>query len=130
MTQRKAQIYIITTVFLAAMIFSIHSLLLAYSNIDLAGSTQTSDAYIIENIEQVFQDSLDSSQDCLEAQDNVIELKETLKGIIRSGYELSLSGDLDCPGGDWPPSGPDLTLDVKVVRESGETLATLELDHN
>jgi hypothetical protein len=122
--------YIITTVFLAAMVFSIHSLLLAYSSVDLPGSSRASDSYTTESLEEAFQSALESSQDCGEARDNVMELKGVVTGTISGGQDIRILGDVNCtPGGDWPTSGPDLILDVTIIRENSETAANLELNH-
>jgi hypothetical protein len=129
-SQRRGQMYIVTMVFLAAMVFGIQGLLLAYSDIDLSRSYQSADPYIIDNIEDIFQSALESSSDCMEASDNIIELRSMMNSIIQGGYELRTSGDVNCTdGGDWPATGPDLALHVTVFSERGESSADFELYH-
>ena len=125
----KGQMYIIATVFLAAMVFSIQGLLLAYSEVDLSGFDQLSEAYIIDNIGHVFQSAVDSSDDCNEASRNVEDLKRIINTDVKGGYDVKVSGSVKCESsGSWPP-GPDLTLQVVVLRESGEAVATFKLSH-
>lgn len=123
----KGQMYIIATVFLAAMIFSIQGLLLAYSEVELSGFDQLSEAYIIENNIDIFQSAVDSSNDCNEAKRNVEDLKRIVNTDIKGAYDVKVSGSIDCePSGAWP-SGPDLTLKISVIRESGESNAVVDL---
>jgi hypothetical protein len=122
---RKAQMFIVTMVFMAAMVFSMQGLLLSYARTDLAALHRSSDSYLIENMEIIFQHALDSSDDCLEARSNVIELKGMIGSQIMGSYDLNITGDVSCP---WPASGPDLDLDITVTRENGETKSTLLLN--
>ena len=121
---RKAQMFIVTMVFMAAMVFSIQGLLLSYARTDLAVLHRSSDSYLIENLETIFQHALDSSDDCLEARTNVIELKGMIGSQIMSSYDLKITGDVSCP---WPATGPALTMDITVTRENGETKTSLIL---
>lgn len=129
-SQRRGQMYIVTMVFLAAMVFGIQGLLLAYSDTDLSKSYQSADPYVLDNIEDIFKSTLDSSGDCMEARDNIIELRSMMNSIIEGGYEIRTSGDVSCtPQGDWPAAGPDLVLHVSVFSERGESSADFELYH-
>jgi hypothetical protein len=64
---RKAQMFIVTMVFMAAMVFTIQGLLLSYSGEGLSAMPRTSDTYVIQNLETVFQRALDSSDSCLQS---------------------------------------------------------------
>jgi len=121
--------FIVTMVFMAAMVFTIQGLLFSYSRDDVSGIQGLSGSYIIENIETSFQRALDSSVSCPEARASVTELREMMGSRAISGHDLAIAGDVSCPGGSWLPSGPDLVLDVTVTRETGvsETRATLLL---
>ena len=124
---RKAQMFIVTMVFMAAMVFSIQGLLLSYARTDIAALHRSSDSYLIENLETIFQHALDSSDDCPEAKTNVIELKGMIGSQIMGGYDLNITGDVTCP---WPATGPDLTMYITVTRESGETKTSLILNRS
>jgi hypothetical protein len=123
MTPRKGQMFIVTMVFLIAMIFSVQQLLLRYTAIDLSTPPQTTDAYLIENMESAFQAALDSSDICEEARTNVKELREVIGRTIKGGLSVEILGDVVCP---WPASGPDLAIQVRVTGETYETSAEFE----
>jgi len=119
--------FVITMVFLVAMIFSVQSLLFGYSESDLTQPTQNTDSYAIENMDDAFQSTLESSNDCPTARSNVITLRSLLSSNIKSGRETRISGDIDCSStGDWP-APPELTLDIMISSERGETWTTLDL---
>ena len=120
--------YVITTLFLASMVFGIQALLLQYSNIDLSSYHKSSGAYCMDNIRDVFQKALKSSNNCTEARNNVIDLRNLLNTVIRGGYHVGVSGDVNCTdSGDWTGTGPDLELYVRLSNENGETIARYEL---
>ncbi len=119
--------FIVTMVFLIALIFSVQQLLLQYAAIDPSAPPQTTDAYLVENMEPIFQAALDSSDDCEEARANVRELKNLITRTIKGGYSVDISGDIACsPSGEWP-SAPELTILVIVTGETSETKAEFEL---
>jgi hypothetical protein len=125
---RKGQMFVITMIFLAAMIFTVQSLLFTYNEIDLSHPPQNLDAYVVENMETMFQKALDSSTDCLEVKDNILLLKNIISDKIGSGQEIKVTGNINCSsGGGWPSTGPDLGIQILITRESGETWSSLEL---
>lgn len=127
---RKGQMFVITMVFLVAMIFSVQSLLFGYSEADLTQPTQNTDPYSIVNIRDAFQSALGSSNDCPTARSNAITFRSLLTGSMKSGREITINGDIDCsPTGDWP-APPELTLDVMISSERGETWTNLEMSRS
>jgi len=127
MASIKGQMFIVTMVFFIALIFSVQQLLLQYAAIDLSTPPQATDAYLVENMEPIFQAALDSSDDCEEARANVRELKNLITRTIKGGYSVDISGDIACSP-DWP-SAPQLTILVTVTGETSETQSSLELYH-
>ena len=124
----KGQMFVITMIFLASMLFTVQSLLFTYNEIDLSHPPQNLDAYVVENMESLFQEALDSSTDCLEAKNNILLLKSIISEKISSGQEIRVTGNINCTtGGGWPSSGPDLFIQVLITRGSGETWSSLEL---
>jgi hypothetical protein len=124
---KTGQMFIVTMVFLIAMIFSVQQLLIRYTAIDLTTPPQTTDAYLVENIKIAFQSSMDSSNFCSDARKNVREMKNIITKNIKSGYSIDISGELNCTeSGDWP-GPPELTLYLTLIGPSSETKATFEL---
>ena len=127
MASSKGQMFIVTMVFLIALIFSVQQLLLQYTAIDLSTPPQTTDTYLVENMEPIFQAALDSSDDCEEARTNVRELENLITRTIKGGYSIDIYGDIACsPSGEWP-SAPELTILVTVTGETSETKAEFKL---
>jgi hypothetical protein len=127
MASKKGQMFIVTMVFLIALIFSVQQILLYYNVMDLSSPPQTTDAYMMENIGSIFQTALDSSNSCEEARMNVMELENLITKSIRGGYSIDILGDIECsPAGEWPPP-PELTILVTVTGETSETKAEFEL---
>ncbi len=131
MPAKKGQMFILTMTFLIAMFFTVQTLLFRYSEADFTSPIQNVDAYMIDNIEDAFQSALNSSQDCETARNNVITLRNTIGGGIRSGREISITGDINCTGGGgWSASPPELTIQVMIVSGGGETWATLDFNRS
>jgi hypothetical protein len=127
MPGRKGQMFVITMIFLVAMIFSVQGLLLNYLHVDLSLPSQSPDTYIMDNIESVFQSAVRSSDDCATARNNVIVLKEAIGRSMKEGREIVVKGDIGCTiDGEWPEP-PELTVHAVITREGSETLATFEL---
>lgn len=125
---RKGQVFIVTMVFLIALIFTVQQLLFQYSAVDLSAPPQSPDTYFMKNMESAFKGALDSSTECGEARKNIEELKETIIQDAREGYIISIDGGLDCPGGGWP-SPPELELTVTTRGETSETRSSMEFYH-
>lgn len=107
---KTGQMFIVTMVFLIAMIFSVQQLLFRYTAIDLTSPPQTTDAYLVDNIKSSFQAATDSSDICSDARKNVKEMKNVITKNIKSGYSIDISGELNCTeSGDWP-APPELTI--------------------
>jgi hypothetical protein len=130
MASSKGQMFIVTMVFLIALIFSVQQLLLKCSSLDLSAPSKAKDAYVVENMEPIFQAALDSSEDCEEARANVGELSDLITRTIKGGYSFDISEDIECtPSGGWPPP-PELTILVTVTGETSETKAGFELSRS
>lgn len=123
----KGQMFVITMIFLIAMVFSVQNLLFNYAEIDLSSPLQNRDSYLVDNIEHAFQQALDSSDDCEEASQNVIDLRNVITSSIKGGQEVRVTGNINCTSsGDWP-SSPELTIQVFINSEDGETWADFTL---
>ena len=130
MASSKGQMFIVTMVFLIALIFAVQQLLLKCSTLDLSAPSKANDAYLVENMEPIFQAALDSSDDCEEARANVRELIGLITRTIKGGYSSDISGDIECtPSGGWPPA-PELAVLVTVTGETSETRAEFKLSRS
>ena len=119
--------FVITMVFLVSMLFSVQSLLFRYAETSLTHPSQNTDAYIVDNLEDVFQSVLESSDDCFTVRENVIVLRNMLSSSIKSGREIRVTGDVSCNStGGWSPS-PELTIQILISSDGGETWTTMEL---
>jgi hypothetical protein len=107
--------FIVTMVFLIALIFSVQQLLFQYSAIDLSDSPKVRDSYMIQNIRDALQSGLDSSDDCFEARANIEELKDLTSQGLQSGYSIVMIGELDCSSSGAWPSPPELTLLITLT---------------
>ena len=118
MAMKKGQVFIITLVFLVALIFTMQTLFSTYGKIDLSPVPRRVDPYIINNMENAFQAALDSSNDCPEARDNVNHLKNIIEKPFIQGDTVTIMGSLVCPGGSFPAS-PEMLLNITVSSGDG-----------
>lgn len=127
MPRKKGQMFVITMIFLISMVFAVQSLLFNYAEIDLSSPLQNRDSYLVDNVESTFQAALRSSDDCEEARMNIIDLKNVITNSIKGGQEVRITGNINCTSdGDWP-SDPELTIQVFINSEGGETWADFAL---
>jgi hypothetical protein len=114
---KKAQMFIITMVFLIGLIFVIQQGFndwFEYS-IDFSASMQRNDYYIFDSVRAMSEQTLKGSQSCLDARDKLRELEGFLKNRILSGYYLDFSYKLTCANWDNAPPDPapmNLTLHI------------------
>jgi hypothetical protein len=128
--KRKGQMFVVTVVFLIAMVFAVQSLLFTYSEIDISQPPRARDAYVTQNIESIFRSALDSSDSCQEVRKHIIDLNNFVSSSVMGGQEVKVTGNVNCTSGDgWPPP-PELTISVFVKKEDGETWATFELSRS
>ncbi|MFH1364261.1 MAG: hypothetical protein ABIH52_01265 [Candidatus Aenigmatarchaeota archaeon] len=118
-------------IFLVSFMFGIQALLFGYSRTDLTAPPQNTDAYLADNIRLLFEDAMNSSPSglCNETSDNIEIIKRMLENKISAGRELSLTGDLECEAdGSWP-SQPELTMEITIISDIGETELTFDANH-
>lgn len=117
---RKAQMFIVTMVFLTGLIFAVQQLLFQYTLIDLSRPLQQTDFYLLSSIGDIFNltiyglncSNLNSREQVL---NNLVELDAWLNRQSFGGYSLELmynaqkKPNLNCTG------GAVLILDVEIT---------------
>lgn len=98
MRKRKAQMFIVTTVFLVELIFAFQGMLFDYTLFDPATPYQTEHNLEIIDIRNAFQETLDSSSTCEETLGNFAELKaDIIRGEEEQRvYDTDINYYFDC----------------------------------
>ncbi len=109
MAARKAQMFVVTAVFLSAMLFSLQQALVAYNTIDIAAPFNAKDVYVAKNVVDAINATIRSGGsdlgDCMRFQRNVEELIATLKEDVTSeGFVMIVNFDVYCE--NWGESYP------------------------
>jgi len=122
---RKAQMFVVTMVFLVSLIFVVQQNLLQYTAVDTIDIFETHDLYLINNMKEMFQDTLDYSQTCDTGIDNASYNLNLLTAYMKDqiyigGYTVDFGetlNNLDCSNwGSNDPVNPLLVLEIKLVR--------------
>jgi hypothetical protein len=125
---KKAQMFVITMVFLAGLVFFVQQLLLQYSAVDVSNFPKNDDYYMITNIVEVVNDTIKSSETCDEALNRINELDKFLKEreagnyIITVKYNKKSYPNLICSAfNNTIGNETALTLDIRVISGNAET---------
>jgi len=122
--KRKAEMFIITMIFLIGFVFAVQQNLLQYSVIDISEPLEENDVYLLWNIRELFNESLLDSADCLDAGTRMQGLKNYMDTqILRGGYALELNYTFMACEANWGTGNNILRIDVKLVSETTETIA-------
>jgi len=120
--KHKAQMFIVTMIFLIGFIFSVQQNLFQYSEADVPGSMEQNDIYLLWNIRDLFRDTLEGSADCAEAQTRLSTLENYLNTrIFRGGYVLEVGYQLLCENWESATEAP-LKLSITLTGEKTETV--------
>ena len=132
MTSRKkvkAQMYIVTIIFLVGLIVTVQQSFLQYTNIDVTDAYTGSEYFLLKSIKDVSQETLLRSSDCTEFRDNIEETSTAINLLEpRSGKVIIVEPLVNCTA--WmasPPSYPPLTLTVTVTSEGKDTREVFSL---
>lgn len=88
--KRKAQMFIVTLVFITGMIFSVQQMLFQYSSLDIADSIKKEDIYLMETVADMFNRTLLHTQNCSLALERLREVDSFLRKRVRGKYILEL----------------------------------------
>ncbi|MFH1978240.1 MAG: hypothetical protein ABIJ92_02860 [Candidatus Aenigmatarchaeota archaeon] len=121
MAVKKAQMFIVTMVFLVSLIFAVQQSFFQYTSIDTVSTFDVNDKYLIEDLKDLVNDTMHVSwEDCGEESSNVAALFSYLENHnFRNGYAVDFGNSknsLDCPS---PIPGVNATLDLDIRLRRG-----------
>lgn len=106
----KAQMFIVTMIFLVGLIFFVQQALFGYTSLDLSKPLREDEYPVIMNIKDSMGEIMASSGSCQEAEENLRDfIGFAKKESLQSGYELDIGYTLECPAGI-------LTVTIDVVQ--------------
>lgn len=119
----KAEMFVVTAIFMVMFIFVVNQILFTYSKLDLSTPFQTTDYYGIKNIIDVINQTVIATSDCSQAKENLEELFNLLKkGTMEKGYYLDLNHNFNCS--NWnnpPPQANPLNVSLSVIGRVAST---------
>ena len=121
----KAQMFIITMVFLVGLVFAVQSILSQYAFLDVAKVFETNDLTLLLSTKKSFQATLQSSPTCQHAGTSLQELENFLEKKVVGGSTIDITYTLDCSL--WGSSPLNLTIHLKSIET--DTLETAILSH-
>lgn len=111
----KAQMFIVTMIFLVGLIFLVQQSFFGYTYLDLSEPFREDEYPVISNIKDSMGEILAVSSSCQEAEENLHEFVGfAKKESLQSGYELEIDYELECPS-------RRLTVNIDVVQGSIST---------
>jgi len=116
----KAQMFIITMVFLVGLIFTVQAALSQYSYLDLAKAFKESDHHTLVSIKKSFEDAHKSSPECHKAEEKFQELEHFFEKEVVEGSAVEIDYSLDC----LPKT---LTLSIHLKSAGIDTMETLTI---
>lgn len=96
----KAQMFIVTTIFLVALVFAVQQTLLQGFAIDLSSSIQDDDFYMIESIKTAFSSALDKGLTCA-------EIQKLVDFIMAQAPKTGFSVSIDMKKGSSPSTSAE-----------------------
>jgi len=121
---KKAQMFILTMVFLVGLVFVVQQGFVKWFEYSIGFSTdmQRNDYYLFDNIKIMTDQTLKGSQDCDDARNNLNELNNFLQSRVLSGYFLKFTHRLNCA--NWnnaPPNPAPLNVTIHITGEDTDT---------
>ena len=115
MKPSKAQMFVITMVFLAELVFAVQQGLFQYGSVDLSQTFQDDRAPLFRALVRAYNQTILSARDCNDAQERLAMLKSSTDQQPQAGYSLTATPTLDCTRwGKSPPELPPLNLSVRI----------------
>ncbi|GAG97643.1 unnamed protein product [marine sediment metagenome] len=125
MAAKKAQMFVVTAVFLTSMLFVVQQMFITYSMIDSSVPFKTKQIYvmkgIIDSVNETIEFGEDTRADCQRFEKNLQELLSLLKDDVSSeGFLLVTGYNLDCGTGastPWTNTYPNkapLSLSIRL----------------
>ena len=127
---RKAQMFIVTALFMIGLIFTVQQLIFQYTSLDLSAPFRENSIYLLRNTKDVINATIRSTPDCADFTMNIRELKNFLdRRIPYGGYSLAFDYKLNC--NNWtsvgPSQSPPLNVTLQIVGKTSETASRFSL---
>ena len=134
MAAKKAQMFVVTAVFLASMLFVVQQMFITYSMIDTSAPFKTKQIYVMKGIIDSVNQTIEITDDCQDFQKNLDELLALLKDDVSSeGFLLETGHDLDCSIAAWTstyPSEAPLSLSIRLSETYDISGNVIKFYHN
>ncbi len=115
MVSRKAQMFVVTAVFLATMLFTVQEMFITYAAIDTASPFKTKELFIMRGIIESVNETLRTSATCDDLRDNLEVLMVKIRDDVSSeGFLLQTGNVMDCDNWGSPSSGPVLSMNIRL----------------
>jgi len=82
----KAQMFIITMVFLTGLVVFVSQMLLSYASVNVSDLPERSGGYVVKEYVSIINDTIQSSRNCTDANDSIRELHGFLSRLVTEGY--------------------------------------------
>ncbi|UCD03409.1 MAG: hypothetical protein JSV63_02130 [Candidatus Aenigmatarchaeota archaeon] len=135
MAAKKAQMFVVTAIFLATTLFVIQQAFITYSALDISSPYRTKQLYVLNNVINSVNETIRTSADCPDLERNMDELLDVLKDDI-SKEGIVLDSDYvfnDCVA-NWnnlPSSGiPPMRLSLRLSETYDISGNVLDFYHN
>lgn len=127
----KAQMFILTIIFLVGLVYVVQQNLSGYSTLDFSEPFENNDYYIFRNVKDMFNETIRTTEECNDAEKNIDELINFLgRKILYGGFTLDLRYNLNCLY--WDNTLPDpapVDLTIKIIGKRSETVGSFEIYH-
>jgi hypothetical protein len=113
MSSRKAQMFVVTAVFMASMIFVVQQALIAYSVLDMSAPFDSRESSMMRSVITSVNQTIRNAGSCPQFQKNLEELLPALRDDFSDeGYLMTSEFDIDC--GYWGNSYPNPNAPLKL----------------
>ncbi|MBI4182221.1 MAG: hypothetical protein HY520_04615 [Candidatus Aenigmarchaeota archaeon] len=92
---RKGQMYILTMVFMAGLVFTVYSSLSQYAAVELAEPLEGGEAALLAGVERAARTAV-STDSCAQAADQLARLQRFVERTAIQGAALDLDPEVDC----------------------------------
>lgn len=120
----KAQMFVVTMVFLVGLIFTVQQIFFQYRLIDLPLSSQGDDSYLTESIKDSYQETVLTVTNCASLNASLQRLEAfLLQNAGKGGYSVELGHEVH----SCTPSTANVSLDIRLLGAQTETKSTYQL---
>ncbi len=119
MASRKAQMFVVTAVFLTSMLFVVQQIFMTYAAIDTSAPFKTRQVYVMKNIIDSVNETIRTADNglagCQEFQKNLEELLSLLRDDLSSeGFIFEASYEIDCSRWSYASGKAPLSLSIRL----------------